>query len=69
MKELMLYNVYYESFKDFRNAILGFLQAVSNHEPESNFGRELRSKVRDKFRAMGAPHYQDQLTLRGAHAL
>lgn len=49
MKERVMYNSYYESFEGFRNAVLGFLRLVSELDPESEFGKELRSKVRDRF--------------------
>lgn len=49
MKERVMYNSYYESFEGFRNAVLGFLRLVSELDPESKFGKELRSKVRDRF--------------------
>ena len=48
MKERVMYNSYYESFEGFRNAVLGFLRLVSELDPESKFGKELRSKVRDR---------------------
>ena len=50
LKERVMYNVYYERFDDFKLAVLGFLQCVSNVDPESAFGQMFASRVRDKFR-------------------
>jgi len=55
MKEVVIYNTYYEDFFDFRSAILGFFQALSSLDPGSKLGRTYRSRIRDKFRAIGAP--------------
>ena len=53
MKERVIHNRYYQNFGDFRNAIFGFLKLVSELDSESNFGCELRSRVRDRFRPIG----------------
>jgi transposase len=55
MKEVVVYNTYYEEFDDFRSAILGFFKSLSGLDPGSELGRSFRSRIRDKFRAMGAP--------------
>jgi transposase len=55
MKERVIYNTYYEHFEDFRGAILGFFAVVSTVTAESILGQLLRSRVRDKFRPIGAP--------------
>ena len=55
MKERVLYNTYYEAFDDFRHAVFGFLKCISNLDPESILGQEFASRVRDNFRAIGAP--------------
>jgi len=49
MKEKILYNAYYQEFEGFRNAVLGFLKLISGLDPGSDFGKELRSRVRDRF--------------------
>jgi len=54
MKERVLYNTYYEYFDDFKKAIFGFLDSVSNLDPNSTFGKTFASRVRDHFRAIGA---------------
>ena len=54
MKERVIYNTYYEHFDDFRGAILGFFAVLSTVAVESILGQTLRSRVRDKFRAIGA---------------
>ena len=55
MKERVLYNTYYEYFDDFRQAIFGFLESLSRLDPKSELGQVFSSRVRDHFRAMGAP--------------
>lgn len=55
MKERVMYNTYYEHFEDFKSAILGFLQCVSTLDPKSELGQSFASRVRDKFRPIGAP--------------
>ena len=55
MKERVLYNAYYQEFDDFKKAIFGFLEIVSNLNPASTLGQAFSSRVRDKFKAIGAP--------------
>jgi len=55
MKERVIYNTYYEDFSDFREAVMGFLQCVSNLDPSSILGKQFSSRIRDCFRAIGAP--------------
>lgn len=55
MKERVLYNTYYQEFDDFKQAIYGFLEGVSNLNPKSNLGQSFSSRVRDHFRAIGSP--------------
>jgi transposase len=55
MKERVIYNTYYEHFEEFKDAIMGFFALLSTLEADSLLGQELRSKVRDKFRPIGAP--------------
>lgn len=55
MKGRVLSNTYYEHFDDFRYAIFGFLESLSRLNPKSKLGQEFSSRVRDHFRAMGAP--------------
>jgi len=55
MKEKVMYNVYYEYFEDFKNAILGFLEQISRFDPQSLYGRMIGKRVRDHFRAIGGP--------------
>lgn len=56
MKESVVYNVHYELFEDFREAIFGFFKGLSGLDPGSLLGRVFRTRVRDRFRAMGAPN-------------
>ena len=55
MKERVLYNTYYQEFDDFKQAIFGFLECVSRLDPSSTLGQVFSSRVRDKFKAIGAP--------------
>jgi transposase len=55
MKERVIYNTYYEHFEDFKEAILGFFDLLSTLGVESILGQSLRGRVKDRFRAMGAP--------------
>jgi transposase len=55
MKEVVVYNTYYEEFEDFRGAIAGFFSALSGLDPGSHLGKYFRNRIRDKFRAIGAP--------------
>lgn len=55
MKERVIYNTYYEHFEEFKGAIMGFFALLSTLGSDSSLGQELRSKVRDKFRPIGAP--------------
>jgi hypothetical protein len=55
MKERVVYNAYYEHFEEFRAAIMGFFAVLSSVAGESALGQSLKSRVRDKFRAVGAP--------------
>ena len=55
MKERVIYNTYYEHFEDFKTAVIGFFAVLSTLAVESVLGQSLRSRVRDRFRAIGAP--------------
>jgi transposase len=55
MKERVIYNTYYPEFDDFRASVLGFFCALSVLDATSALGQELRSRVRDKFSAIGSP--------------
>ena len=55
MKERVLYNTYYEAFEDFRDAVFGFLKYLSTLDPRSTFGQAFASRIKDNFRAIGAP--------------
>jgi transposase len=53
MKERVIYNTYYEHFEDFKGAVIGFFAVLPALAVESVLGQSLRSRVRDKFRAIG----------------
>src|SRR5690606_12147430 len=55
MKETVVYNTYYSDFYEFRQAIFGFFRTLSGLDPGSSLGSCFRSRVGDRFRAMGAP--------------
>jgi transposase len=55
MKERVIYNTYYEHVDDFRAAVIGFFKTLSTLTTESVLGQMLRSRVRDRFSAVGSP--------------
>lgn len=55
MKERVIYNTYYEHFDDFKAAVMGFFAVLTTVAVDSILGQTLRSRVRDKFRPIGAP--------------
>jgi len=55
MKERVIYNAYYPGFDEFKSAIFGFFSLISSLGSESELGKCFRSRVRDKFRPIGAP--------------
>ena len=54
MKERVIYNTYYREFEDFKLAVFGFFAALSVLAADSILGQDFRSRVRDKFRPVGA---------------
>lgn len=54
MKERVIYNTYYKHFEDFKAAVIGFFAMLPTLTVESVLGLSLRSRVRDKFRPIGA---------------
>jgi transposase len=54
MKERVIYNTYYEHFEEFKAAVLGFLAVLSTLSGESMLGKNFRSRIRDRFRPIGA---------------
>lgn len=55
MKERVMYNTYYDNYDDFKMAVKGFFALVNTLASDSELGKSLRSRVSDKFRAIGAP--------------
>ena len=55
MKQRVMYNTYYKEFDDFKHAIFGFLDALSNLKPKTELIDNFSSRIRDQFRAVGAP--------------
>ena len=54
MKERVIYNMYYQEFEDFKSAVFGFFAVLSTLDPASALGQLFRSRVKDKFRPIGA---------------
>lgn len=54
MKERIIYNTYYEHFEEFKAAVLGFFAVLSTLSEESMLGKNFRSRIRDRFRPIGA---------------
>jgi len=55
MKERVIYNTYYQDFEDFRSAVFGFFAILLTLDADSVLGKDLRRRVRDKFRPISAP--------------
>ncbi len=55
MKEKVIYNTYYQEFEDFKLAILGFFEGLSNIHPESEIAQAFMQRVKDNFSPIGAP--------------
>ncbi len=55
MKERLMYNTYYKEFEDFKHAIFGFLEALSDLKSGTKLKEIFSSRIRDKFRAIGVP--------------
>lgn len=55
MKERVIYNTYYQDFKEFKSAVFGFFAILSTLDADSVLGKIFRSRVRDKFRLISAP--------------
>jgi len=53
MNERVLYNTYYEKFSDFKNAVLGFLESLSN--PKICVLNALKSRITDNFYIKNSP--------------
>jgi transposase len=51
MNEEVLYNKYYESFKDFKEAVLGFLENLL--DPPKELAERLKRRITDSFSAIG----------------
>ena len=54
MKERVIYNTYYREFEDFKLAVFGFFATLSTLAGDSVLGQDFRSRVKDKFRPVGA---------------
>jgi transposase len=52
MKEVVVYNTYYEEFMAFKDAVMGFFNQLNASPPDCEFGRRFRSRIRDKFRVV-----------------
>ena len=55
MKEVVVYNTYYEEFETFKEAILGFFETLNALPQDCEFGKRFRSRIRDKFRIVDSP--------------
>lgn len=50
MKEVVVYNTYYEEFEAFKEVVLGFFDIWNALPEDSELGRQFKSRIRDKFR-------------------
>lgn len=55
MKEVVVYNTYYEEFEVFKEAIIGFFETLNTLPQDSDWGKRLRARIRDKFRVVTPP--------------
>lgn len=55
MKERVLYNIYYDAYENFKEAVMGFFSALKNLPSDSELGQNFRSRVGDRFSPIGAP--------------
>jgi len=52
MKEVVVYNTYYEEFEAFKETVFGFFETLNALPQDSELGRRFKSRVRDKFRVV-----------------
>jgi transposase len=52
MKEVVVYNTYYEEFGAFKDAVMGFFGLLSTLPVDSELGQRFRSRIRDRFRVV-----------------
>jgi transposase len=50
MKEVVVYNTYYEEFEAFKDSIMGFFSLLNTSTPDSEFGLRFRKRIQDRFR-------------------
>lgn len=51
MNEEVLYNKYYENFKSFKDAVLGFLESL--FDPPIELAQKVTKRITDSFSAIG----------------
>jgi transposase len=50
MKEVVVYNTYYEEFEAFKEAIVGFFETLNTLPQDSELGKRFRTRIGDRFR-------------------
>lgn len=55
MNESILYNKYYEKFSQFKDAVLGFLQSLS--DPPIELAGRIATRITDSFQTIGKKHH------------
>jgi transposase len=55
LNEKVLYNKYYEKFSEFKNAVLGFLQKLS--DPPLELKKQLAKRITEVFQIVGKKQY------------
>lgn len=53
MKEVVVYNTYYEEFESFKDAVMGFFETLNVLPQNSEFGKRFRTRIGDRFRMVG----------------
>lgn len=60
MNEEVLYNKYYESFKSFKDAVLGFLESL--FDPPKELAQKVAKRITDCFSAIGNVFYAEKVS-------
>ena len=52
MKEVVVYNTYYEAFEAFKESVFGFFETLNTLPQDSDLGKRFRSRIGDRFRVV-----------------
>ncbi len=54
MKEVVVYNTYYEAFESFKEAVIGFFETLNTLPQNSELGKRFRTRIGDRFRVVAS---------------